>query len=177
MNQDMSPNINPDTPSNLKPETKAEPILKMDEVSKSFGGVKALENVSVEVYPGDILGIIGPNGSGKTTIVNSITGFIKPTSGRVYFKKKNITGMEPHKIADMGVTRTFQVMRPYYSLPAYKNLIIPLFSPRAKRTGGWRGGGRLGWCAGHNFCPLCRGRRIRPGEFAKTPQGASECFG
>lgn len=120
------------------------PILKIDNVSKAFGGVKALKNVNADVYPGDILGIIGPNGSGKTTIVNSITGFIKPTFGSIYFKDKNITGQKPYKIADMGVTRTFQVMRPYYSLPAYKNLVISLFSPRAKRTGGWRGGGRLG---------------------------------
>ena len=121
-----------------------EPILKMENISKVFGGVQALKDVSVDVYPGDILGIIGPNGSGKTTIVNAITGFIKPSSGKVYFKGKNITGFKPHKIADMGVTRTFQIMRPYYSLPAYKNIVIPLFSPRAKRTGGWRGGGRLG---------------------------------
>jgi branched-chain amino acid transport system ATP-binding protein len=125
-------------------QNKTMPILKMEKVSKLFGGVQALDSVSVKVYPGDILGIIGPNGSGKTTIVNSITGFITPTSGRVYFKDKDITGIKPHKIADMGVTRTFQIMRPYYSLPAYKNLVIPLFSPRAKRTGGWRGGGRLG---------------------------------
>jgi branched-chain amino acid transport system ATP-binding protein len=90
------------------------------------------------------LGIIGPNGSGKTTVVNSITGFIKKTAGEVFFRGENITRKAPHKIADMGVTRTFQIMRPYYSLPAYKNLVIPLFSPRAKRTGGWRGGGRLG---------------------------------
>lgn len=121
-----------------------DPILRMEKISKSFGGVQALKDVSLDVFPGDVLGIIGPNGSGKTTIVNSITGFVKPTSGRIYFKGKNITGKPPHKIADMGVTRTFQVMRPYYSLPAYKNLVIPLFSPRAKRTGGWRGGGRLG---------------------------------
>jgi len=121
-----------------------QPILRMQNVSKVFGGVKALNDVTVDVFPGDVLGIIGPNGSGKTTIVNNITGFIKPTSGRIFFKDKDITGMAPHKIADMGVTRTFQVMRPYYSLPAYKNLVIPLFSPRAKRTGGWRGGGRLG---------------------------------
>ena len=120
------------------------PILKMDGISKRFGGVRALRDVSFDVFPGDVLGIIGPNGSGKTTIVNCITGFIKPTSGRVFFKDKDITGRPPHKIADMGVTRTFQVMRPYYSLPAYKNLVIPLFSPRAKRTGGWRGGGNLG---------------------------------
>jgi branched-chain amino acid transport system ATP-binding protein len=121
-----------------------DPILRMEQLSKRFGGVQALKNVSFDVFPGDVLGIIGPNGSGKTTIVNSITGFIKPTSGRVFFKDKDITGKPPHKIADMGVTRTFQVMRPYYSLAAYKNLVIPLFSPRAKRTGGWRGGGNLG---------------------------------
>jgi len=121
-----------------------DPILKTNGLSKRFGGVKALKDVSFDVFPGDVLGIIGPNGSGKTTIVNCITGFIKPTSGKVFFRGKDITGRPPHKIADMGVTRTFQVMRPYYSLPAYKNLVIPLFSPRAKRTGGWRGGGNLG---------------------------------
>jgi branched-chain amino acid transport system ATP-binding protein len=66
------------------------------------------------------------------------------SSGKVYFRGKDISGKPPHKIADMGITRTFQIMRPYYSLPAYKNLVIPLFSPRAKRTGGWRGGGKLG---------------------------------
>ncbi len=119
-------------------------ILSVSKMTKVFGGVTALKDVSFNVKPGEILGIIGPNGSGKTTIVNCITGFIKPTSGRVAFQGRDITGMKPHKIADMGVTRTFQVMRPYYSLPAYKNLVIPLYSPRAKRTGGWRGGGRLG---------------------------------
>jgi branched-chain amino acid transport system ATP-binding protein len=66
------------------------------------------------------------------------------TSGKVRFRGKDISRKPAHKIADMGVTRTFQIMRPYYSLPAYKNLVIPLFSPRAKRTGGWRGGGKLG---------------------------------
>ena len=121
-----------------------QPILKVENVSKDFGGIKALSDISFQLNEGDILGIIGPNGSGKTTIVNCITGFIKKTSGKVFFKDRDITHTKPHKIADMGVTRTFQIMRPYYSLPAYKNLVIPLFSPRAKRTGGWRGGGRLG---------------------------------
>ncbi|HKJ99679.1 MAG TPA: ABC transporter ATP-binding protein [Desulfotignum sp.] len=121
-----------------------QPILRMENVSKVFGGVTALKDVNLDVFEGDVLGIIGPNGSGKTTIVNSITGFITLTSGRIYFKGEDITGKKAHKIADMGVTRTFQIMRPYYSLPAFKNLVIPLFSPRAKRTGGWRGGGTLG---------------------------------
>jgi branched-chain amino acid transport system ATP-binding protein len=100
--------------------------------------------VGLGVREGEILGVIGPNGSGKTTLINCITGFIKMTSGRVFFRGRDITGKPAHKIADMGITRTFQIMRPYYSLPAYKNLVIPLFSPRAKRTGGWRGGGKLG---------------------------------
>jgi branched-chain amino acid transport system ATP-binding protein len=122
----------------------SETLLTVTDISKAFGGVQALSSVSFTLNKGDVFGIIGPNGSGKTTLANSITGFIKVDSGRVEFKGKNITNQKPHKIADMGVTRTFQVMRPYYSLPAYKNLVVPLFSPRARRTGGWRGGGKLG---------------------------------
>lgn len=120
------------------------PILQVDGITKTFGGIIALNNVSFSLNEGEILGIIGPNGSGKTTIVNCVTGFVKASSGRVLFRGQPITGKPPHKIARMGLLRTFQIMRPYYSLPAYKNLVIPLFSPRARRTGGWRGGGKLG---------------------------------
>jgi branched-chain amino acid transport system ATP-binding protein len=120
------------------------PLLQVKDVSKSFGGVQALSHVDFQVHEGEIFGIIGPNGSGKTTLINCVTGFIKMDSGKVLFRDKDISGRAPHKIADLGITRTFQVMRPYYSLPAYKNLIVPLFSPRARRSGGWRGGGRLG---------------------------------
>jgi branched-chain amino acid transport system ATP-binding protein len=121
-----------------------QPILQVHDVTKTFGGIIALNRVSFEVREGEILGIIGPNGSGKTTVVNCITGFVKASAGRILFRGRDITGKPPHKIAGLGVTRTFQIMRPYYSLPAYKNLVIPLFSPRARRTGGWRGGGRMG---------------------------------
>ena len=121
-----------------------EPILEVREATKTFGGILALNRMNLRVQKGEILGIIGPNGSGKTTLINCVTGFIKMTSGKAFFRGKEISGMAPHKIADMGLTRTFQIMRPYYSLPAYKNLVIPLFSPRARRTGGWRGGGKLG---------------------------------
>lgn len=120
------------------------PILRIEAVTKTYGGIMALNRVSFQVKQGEILGIIGPNGSGKTTVVNCITGFVKVSSGKVYFRDQDITGRPPHKIAALGVTRTFQIMRPYYSLPAYKNLVVPLFSPRARRTGGWRGGGKLG---------------------------------
>lgn len=121
-----------------------ETILEVSEISKAFGGIQALSKVSLKLNRGDILGIIGPNGSGKTTFINCITGFVRTDSGKVIFNQKNITGLPPHKIAHLGVTRTFQLMRPYFSLPAYKNLVIPLFSPRAKKFGGWRGGGKLG---------------------------------
>ena len=121
-----------------------EDILQVIDVSKAFGGVQALLNVSFSVQKGEVFGIIGPNGSGKTTLINCITGFIKMNSGRVLYKGKEISNRAPNQIANLGVTRTFQIMRPYYSLPAYKNLVIPLLSPRARRTGGWRGGGKLG---------------------------------
>ncbi len=121
-----------------------QPILEVKEATKTFGGILALNRVSFHVNEGEILGIIGPNGSGKTTLINCITAFIKMTSGKIFFRGKDISRKPAYKIADMGLTRTFQIMRPYYSLPAYKNLVIPLFSPRAKRTGGWRGGGKLG---------------------------------
>jgi branched-chain amino acid transport system ATP-binding protein len=113
-----------------------EPLLQVTRLSKSFGGVQAIMNVSFELAKGEILGVIGPNGSGKTTLVNLITGFVKPTTGTITFKGVDITGMPPHKIANMGLTRTFQVMRPYHSLSAYKNLIVPLNSPRVRKTAG-----------------------------------------
>jgi branched-chain amino acid transport system ATP-binding protein len=119
-------------------------VLEVHDLNKAFGGVQALSEVGFTLNRGDILGVIGPNGSGKTTLVNCITGFVEPDSGSVRFGGQDITRWPPHKIADRGLTRTFQVMRPYYSLPAFKNLIVPLFSRRARRTGGWRGGGRLG---------------------------------
>ncbi len=125
-------------------DTTKQPLLKAENLGKKFGGILALSQVSLEVFPGEIIGIIGPNGSGKTTFVNALTGFIKSDAGKVTFKGQDITNLEPHKIADLGLTRTFQVMRPYFSLPAFKNLIVPLFSPRARRTGGWRGGGKMG---------------------------------
>jgi len=119
-----------------------EAILRVRGVSKSFGGVKAVDNVSFDLAKGEILGIIGPNGSGKTTLINLITGFVKKDSGEVFFKDKNITKLQPHRIADLGITRTFQIMRPYYTLPAFKNLIVPLYSPRVKQTTGGRLGDR-----------------------------------
>jgi len=119
-------------------------ILSVESVSKTFGGLTALSAVSFSIRQGEIIGIIGPNGSGKTTLINCITGFVRPDEGTILFRHLNITNWPPHRIARTGIARTFQVMRPFYSLPAYKNLIIPLWSPRARKEGGWRGGGKHG---------------------------------
>jgi len=110
------------------------PLLQVENISKAFGGVQAVLNVSFTLNKGDILGIIGPNGSGKTTLANLVTGFIRPNRGKVLFNGCDISKSPPHKVANLGLTRTFQVMRPYHSLSAYKNLIVPLQSPRVRRT-------------------------------------------
>jgi len=117
-------------------------FLKIEKLSKHFGGVQAMWDVSFSLRHGEFLGIIGPNGSGKTTLVNLITGFVKPDSGKVIYQGKNITGKMPYTIAGLGIARTFQMVRLFYNLPAYKNLIIPLCSSRVKKLRGGKYGER-----------------------------------
>jgi len=83
-------------------------LLQVEELSKSFTGVRALEDVDVEVHEGEILGLVGPNGSGKTTVFNCVTGFVRPTGGRVFWQGRDISGLAPDQIARMGIVRTFQ---------------------------------------------------------------------
>ncbi len=120
----------------------SEPILSIANISKRFGGLDAVYHVSFDLEKGGALGIIGPNGSGKTTLVNLITGYIKPDSGMVFYQGKDITGAMPYTTADMGIARSFQMVRPFSNLPAYKNLIIPLSSPRVRRLKGGKFGDR-----------------------------------
>ncbi len=117
-------------------------LLKVAGVHKNFGGVQAVFDLSFELAPGELLGLIGPNGSGKTTAVNLITGFVKPSEGEIFFRGRNITGLAPHKIVRLGIARTFQMVKPFYQLPAYKNMIIPLYSPRVKQLAGGKYGDR-----------------------------------
>lgn len=117
------------------------PILQVKGISKAFGGLLAVNHLSFDLAPGEILGIIGPNGSGKTTMLNCVTGFVRPNSGSIFYKGREITRLPPQKIADLGIGRTFQVMRPFFSLSAYRNVVIALFSPRSRR---FAGAGKLG---------------------------------
>jgi branched-chain amino acid transport system ATP-binding protein len=117
-------------------------IIEIQKLTKAFGGVIAVSELDCTIKRGELLGIIGPNGSGKTTLVNLMTGFIKPTSGKILYNGQNISRMPAHKIIQLGIARTFQMVRPFYQLPAYKNMIIPLYSPRVKKMLGGRYGDR-----------------------------------
>ena len=102
----------------------------------------AVDDVSFQLREGESLGIIGPNGSGKTTLINLITGFLKPDRGRIIYRGKEIAGRKAYEIANLGIARSFQMVRPFYNLSVFKNLIIPLCSRRVKRLRGGAYGGR-----------------------------------
>src|SRR5260370_41084734 len=96
-------------------------ILIVDAMTKRFGGLTAVDRVSFQIAKGEIFSLIGPNGAGKTTLFNSITGIYSPTSGRVVFEGKDITGLKPYKVAELGIGRPFQQIRLFAYMPAFDN--------------------------------------------------------
>ncbi len=100
------------------------PLLICDAISRSFGGLKALKGVSLEVQEGEIFGLVGPNGSGKTTLLNAIAGFFPPQEGRIVFGGRNITGMRPHRVARLGIARTFQNLALFRGLSTLDNILM-----------------------------------------------------
>ena len=99
-------------------------LFKADGLSLSFGGLRAVDNVSFEVNKGEVFTIIGPNGAGKTSIFNLISRLYTPTSGRLYFEGKDITATPPHKIAKMGIARTFQNIELFDNATLLANLLV-----------------------------------------------------
>jgi ABC-type branched-subunit amino acid transport system ATPase component len=99
------------------------PLLEVDGLRKTFGGVTAVAGVSLRLEPGRIYGLIGPNGSGKTTLFNCLTGLERRDDGRVHFQGERIDGLKPHQIALKGIGRTFQVNRIFPELTALENLL------------------------------------------------------
>jgi branched-chain amino acid transport system ATP-binding protein len=98
------------------------PLLSLEAVSRHFGGVQAVDGVDLAIGRGELLGIIGPNGAGKTTLFNLISGFVRPSSGRIRFKGQRIDGWAAHRIAHLGISRTFQNLRVFPNLTVFDNV-------------------------------------------------------
>jgi branched-chain amino acid transport system ATP-binding protein len=102
-------------------------LLEIKKVSRFFGGLAAIKDVSFEVRKGEILGLIGPNGAGKTTLFNVVNGFYSPSRGDVFFKAQRISGLKPHQICRFGIARTFQVVKPLQRMSVLDNVIASSF--------------------------------------------------
>src|SRR5665213_1705667 len=100
------------------------PILSVTKLSKRFGGFYALDGLSFHVAPGEILGLVGPNGSGKTTAINVISGLYAPDGGRVVFAEADVGGLASHRLVHRGINRTFQVPKPFGSLTVRQNVAV-----------------------------------------------------
>ena len=104
---------------------KREPLLRVEEISITFGGLKALNGVSLEVYPGEVMAIIGPNGAGKTTMLNVINGVYTPDEGRIFFEgRERPLKMKPHHVAAMGISRTFQNLALFRGMTTLGNILV-----------------------------------------------------
>jgi len=107
----------------VKRENGETPILRCDDVGLSFGGVVALAGITFEVGKGEIVSIIGPNGAGKTCVINTITGFYRPSAGNIFFKGRAIGGLSPHKVCALGIARTFQNIELFTGLTVLDNIL------------------------------------------------------
>ena len=110
-------------------------MLEIKNLSKHFGGLKAIHDLSFHVQKGDFLGVIGPNGAGKTTLLNLITGYILPTSGEVIFQNQSIIGLKPFEVSRLGVARTFQIVRPFGEMSVEDNVLAAALFSAPKRIG------------------------------------------
>ena len=115
--------------------TQARDYLVVEELTKHFGGLAAVEKLSFSLDRGQILGLIGPNGAGKTTVFNLITGFLPATSGRVTFRGESLLGRKPHQIVNQGLARTFQLVKPFPELSLYDNIRVACYGPRFMSQG------------------------------------------
>ncbi|HZX86427.1 MAG TPA: ABC transporter ATP-binding protein [Reyranella sp.] len=108
-------------------------MLEVRGLSKSFGGLKAVDQASLDVRQGEIVGLIGPNGAGKTTLFAAIAGFHAPDAGRVAFEGKDITGLAPHRICAAGMVRTFQITQPFAKISVRENIMVGAYFHTADR--------------------------------------------
>jgi branched-chain amino acid transport system ATP-binding protein len=114
-----------------------QPFLEVQAIRKGFGGLRAINDVSFTMGRKEILGLIGPNGAGKTTLLRLITSILKPDSGTIRFKGKEIVGLKTWDIVNRGIACTFQNMRPFRRLPIIANVMVSCLSPRSMKRGEW----------------------------------------
>lgn len=100
------------------------PILSVEELTKNFGGIVAVNNLTFDVKEREALGLMGPNGAGKTTVFNLIYGVYPPSSGKIRFKDSSINGLPPHKICELGIARTHQIPKPFVTMTVFRNLLV-----------------------------------------------------
>lgn len=117
--------------------SKKTDFLVVQNLNKSFGGLKAINDVSFKISNKEIVSIIGPNGAGKSTLLKLIIGLIKPDSGNIIFKGKKINKLKSWDIVNLGISCTFQSMRPFKALPVIANVKLPCLCPRIKKQGEW----------------------------------------
>lgn len=113
------------------------PFFEVEGLTKRFGGLTAVDNVSFRVARDEMVGLIGPNGAGKTTLLRLITGILKPDTGKVWFRGKEITRLKSWSVVNQGIVGTFQVTRPFHRLPIIANVMVACLSPRAMKRGEW----------------------------------------
>jgi branched-chain amino acid transport system ATP-binding protein len=99
-------------------------VLRLDKICKNFGGLQVLVDLDMSVEQGEMVGLIGPNGAGKSTVFNIITSIYKPDSGDIYFLGKNVTGMAPHKICHIGISRTYQLVKTFLKMTVLENAMV-----------------------------------------------------
>lgn len=115
----------------------AQSFLEVKGITKNFGGLRAVNDVSFSMQRDQVLGLIGPNGAGKTTLLRLLTGILKPDTGSVRFMGKELVGRKPWTIVNRGIACTFQNMRPFRRLPIIANVMVSCLSPRAMKRGEW----------------------------------------
>jgi branched-chain amino acid transport system ATP-binding protein len=113
----------------------AEPLLRVEQVSRRFGGVLAVDRASFTAEAGRITALIGPNGAGKTTLFSIITGFLRPSEGAIIYDDADITGLPPHRLARRGIARTFQIVQPFAGLTVRENIAVGAHLSRPSRAG------------------------------------------
>jgi branched-chain amino acid transport system ATP-binding protein len=120
-----------------------EPFLSLNSVSKTFGGLKAVNRVTFDVAEGEIVGLIGPNGAGKTTLFNLISGYDPPSEGGISFRGREVSGRKPFELAAMGIGRTFQIVKPFAGLSVLENITVAAYLRYPKQRDARRKAGEV----------------------------------